>query len=759
MKKVMSILLSAALIFVSLPTGVFGATTALTYSVYNEQDVADALKQMRTGDVMRMENDITFTDVQHVSFSASREIKINLNGHNMYMSGSAGSSWEIVGSSLELMGKGKIFGDATSGPVFSVETPGAYLKNPSKLIVGADVEIEANGASCIYMGYPNTQLDLYGTLNSKGGTNNGTIWAQGTAAGDMSDAQMFINIYEGAAVKNGVSYAVNNDVNGSVNISGNLEAPKGVKIGAGKLNVSEPAVIKATGTGESALTLQQYKAGVHWNATIDGGTFYGDKSIYLNNPFSTNEAAGNTIVIHGGDFKGILKTGGGTQFGTICGGTFVEDVEPYIWGDSYVTDKNSDGTYSVSYYGFLDKNGNPDESNRTAYVGESVQLYFSKGNDSVKWSIIDGGSIAAIEQTGLVKTTGDGKIVVYTEQKVPKPGKKPMTKIISIEVFRKDGKVTLEVHREGERAYAECDSYKFEQIVKNTPKDAPEMLFDMRTSQKYEQNAIELDLNYQLKYILENTIADYTILTDVAKVRMDRKALQDYVERVYKPAAGSPRLYTYIDKCSETSQKMEYSVRCLHYTDQLVPLAPTEVGTLFTMVYPNKTLAGKELACVYQDKEGVYHKLAGKKNADGSYTVELRGTETFTLMEKSAADALTGETKPGESEAAKKARIIKGVKNTTIKCSSEAGRGWIRIKWKKSAGYKVDYYQVYKAKKKTSFTSTVYYKTKSGAAKSYKNSKGLKKGTTYYYKLRGVRVIDGKKYYTKYSNLACRKAK
>ena len=42
---------------------------------------------------------------------------------------------------------------------------------------------------------------------------------------------------------------------------------------------------------------------------------------------------------------------------------------------------------------------------------------------------------------------------------------------------------------------------------------------------------------------------------------------------------------------------------------------------------------------------------------------------------------------------------------------------------------------------------------------SYKNTKGLKKGVKYYYKVRAYKVVDGKTYYSDWSNKAYRVAK
>ena len=105
--------------------------------------------------------------------------------------------------------------------------------------------------------------------------------------------------------------------------------------------------------------------------------------------------------------------------------------------------------------------------------------------------------------------------------------------------------------------------------------------------------------------------------------------------------------------------------------------------------------------------------------------------------------------------------IGKGVRNTSVKAWSTAEKGNIRVNWKKSAGYAVDYYQVYRSTKRNSgYGEKPYFTTKQGGLSGwYKNTKNLKKGTRYYYKVRGVRELDGKKVYTQWSNLAYRVAK
>lgn len=101
-------------------------------------------------------------------------------------------------------------------------------------------------------------------------------------------------------------------------------------------------------------------------------------------------------------------------------------------------------------------------------------------------------------------------------------------------------------------------------------------------------------------------------------------------------------------------------------------------------------------------------------------------------------------------------RLAGGVKATKItSIKAKASKGKISLTWKKSAGYKVDGYQIWKSAKKTG----TYKKIASVKSKSFIDGKGLKKGSRYYYKVRGYRAVDGKAVYTQWSAKVNGKAK
>ena len=96
---------------------------------------------------------------------------------------------------------------------------------------------------------------------------------------------------------------------------------------------------------------------------------------------------------------------------------------------------------------------------------------------------------------------------------------------------------------------------------------------------------------------------------------------------------------------------------------------------------------------------------------------------------------------------------VKGLKLTA---KSSAKKGSITVKWTVKGDASVaDGYQVWKSTKQ----SKGYKKAITTAKKSYKNTKGLKKGTRYYYKVRAYKVVDGKNIYSDWSNKAYRVAK
>ena len=132
---------------------------------------------------------------------------------------------------------------------------------------------------------------------------------------------------------------------------------------------------------------------------------------------------------------------------------------------------------------------------------------------------------------------------------------------------------------------------------------------------------------------------------------------------------------------------------------------------------------------------------------------------------KAALDAYKALTeRQGFKVDAKVLPLIKVVENKLgdavealkITASSKATKGAITVKWTvKGDKEAADGYQIWKSTKKNSGFKKAFTTSKT----SYKNTKGLKKGTRYYYKVRAYVVVEGKTYYSDWSNKAYRVAK
>lgn len=149
----------------------------------------------------------------------------------------------------------------------------------------------------------------------------------------------------------------------------------------------------------------------------------------------------------------------------------------------------------------------------------------------------------------------------------------------------------------------------------------------------------------------------------------------------------------------------------------------------------------------------------------GSVT-ELSGLKTGDKVEIKAAKKVnptepSNPADPANPSADKNTKLIKGVEKTTITLKSKLTKNKkILLTWTKSKGNRVDRFEIYRSVKKNSgYGKKAFFATKNGDVSKYLNTKSLKAGKTYYYKLRGVRTIDDKKYYTQWSNKAWRTVK
>ena len=164
---------------------------------------------------------------------------------------------------------------------------------------------------------------------------------------------------------------------------------------------------------------------------------------------------------------------------------------------------------------------------------------------------------------------------------------------------------------------------------------------------------------------------------------------------------------------------------------------------------PDK-LAGKDVKILVIDKYGLYREL-------DSSIVEQNGKKYLSFSSDGAARYIITDSDNAVSlldkQDARLKKLEKGVKKTKLKLNvSVTSKGNMKLTRKKSKGYSIDYYQVYRAVKKKGFGKKAFYQNSSDIRK-YINTKNLKQGKRYYYKVRGVRLVGDKLVYTGWSNI------
>ncbi len=158
----------------------------------------------------------------------------------------------------------------------------------------------------------------------------------------------------------------------------------------------------------------------------------------------------------------------------------------------------------------------------------------------------------------------------------------------------------------------------------------------------------------------------------------------------------------------------------------------------------------------------IYNSTSAKLTVKTPFGEKTYSREELKALSAEAAGSIVTVdfAKNTEADADDVEKIAAGVQTTKLTARSEKTSKGIKIIWTKSKGYKVDYYEVFRSTKRYSgYGKAAFYTTKNAENPDktwYVNTKDLKAGTRYYYKVRGVRVLDGKKYYTQWSTKAWR---
>lgn len=142
-------------------------------------------------------------------------------------------------------------------------------------------------------------------------------------------------------------------------------------------------------------------------------------------------------------------------------------------------------------------------------------------------------------------------------------------------------------------------------------------------------------------------------------------------------------------------------------------------------------------------------RIDGIGNYCGGIRIDQKDDGNTDIIEN-AGNSESGDSQSGATDTTPD--ITYGIESTTINMKTTSRKDGITLSWNKSEGYKLDGYEIFRG---TSEENLKKYSTTNKT--SWKNTGNLKKGTTYYYQVRGYRMVDGEKVYTQWSEIVCEK--
>ncbi len=232
-----------------------------------------------------------------------------------------------------------------------------------------------------------------------------------------------------------------------------------------------------------------------------------------------------------------------------------------------------------------------------------------------------------------------------------------------------------------------------------------------------------------ISQLAEKTEVAVTIKSDAAVVTLDKAA----VAAVAEAAGTTGEIKLVVATVAQDENKVQVELK-LETAKGYV--SDFKGGSVSVTVKLSAALAAKNVVCVYIDDNGVYHKVEGQKNADGTFTFKTGHFSSYAVMSQEDANKVLTEQAAEAKTLTKtlklKARSAKTTKGS-IKVTLSLTKG--DIKAIEDLGYTVKYKFYRSTKKAASYKAKV-----EKAGKTYTNTTG-KKGTKYYYKAR-VMVYD-----------------
>ena len=233
-----------------------------------------------------------------------------------------------------------------------------------------------------------------------------------------------------------------------------------------------------------------------------------------------------------------------------------------------------------------------------------------------------------------------------------------------------------------------------------------------------------------ISQISEKTEAAVTIESEAAKVTLDQQAVAAVAEQA--GAKGTVKLVVETTENNKDLVKVDLVIKTSNGN-----VSDFKGGNVKVTVKLGAELAAKKVVCVYIDDNGVYHRVSGIQNADGTFTFTTGHFSTYAIMPAEDVNkVMTEQVNTLIKDITLKVSTSKtSKKNIKVKVAG-TGDSDSLIKEIESMGYTVKYRFCRSTKKTTKYEGKITKDTN-----TYINTKGIK-GVKYYYRAK-VYVYDG----------------